>query len=294
MQMNAFGTTGLTVPQLGIGASQIGDASVSEPEVARLLHRALDEGATLVDTAHCYGDGVSEERIGRHLAGRRDEFVLSSKCGHQMHGFEDWTPEIVRASVELSLRRMKTDHLDILHLHSCERDQLEDGSLADAMDALRQEGKIRVVAYSGDNEALGFAVDSGRFGSVEASVNIADQGNLRRVLPRAAASGLGVIAKRPIANGIWRYADRPEGIYGVEYWDRLRDLAYDTDLELGEFALRFTAFAPGVSMAILGTTNPNNITRAAQAVAKGPLPDDVLTHIAQRWDAVDAAWESRR
>lgn len=294
MQTRPFGTTGLTVPVLGLGASQIGSAALAEPDVARLLNHALDVGATLIDTAHCYGGGLSEERIGRHVSGRRDEFVLSSKCGHAMEGFEDWTPEIVRASVELSLQRMRTDHLDILHLHSCEREDLLDGRLADAMDALVAEGKVRVVAYSGDNDALAYAVSSGRFGSIQASVNIADQWNLRHVLGEAAASGMGVIVKRSIANGMWRHTTRPTGIYGGVYWDRLQDLAYDTDLDLAEFALRFSAFAPGVSTAIMGTTNPDNITLAVETVAKGPLPADVLAHIDQRWDAVGAAWDSKR
>ncbi|MDO5534552.1 MAG: aldo/keto reductase [Propionibacteriaceae bacterium] len=292
--MRAFGNTGLTVPMLGLGASQIGSADMAEADVERLLHHALDSGVTLIDTAHCYGDGLSEERIGRHVAGRRDEFILSTKCGHALDGYEDWTPEIVRASVALSLERMRTDHLDILHLHSCDIDALEDGRLADTMDALRDEGTVGVVAYSGDNDALAFAVDSGRFASIEASVSIADQHNLRTVIGRAAEAGLGVIVKRGIANGIWRHTERPTGTYGDVYWDRLQELAYDTNLEMGEFALRFSAFAPGVSLSLLGTTNPDNITRAIAAVEQGPLPDDVLAHIAERWDAVGQDWDSQR
>lgn len=212
MQTRPFGTTGLSVPVLGLGTAQVGSPDVPEANAARLLNRALDEGLTLIDTAHCYG--ISEERIGRHLAGRRDEYVLSSKCGHQLEGYDDWTPAIVRASVELSLQRMRTDHIDVLHLHSCDKEDLLDGSLADTMQELKDEGKIGVVAYSGDNAALAHAVSSGRFAAVEASVSIADQWNLHHVLGEAAASGLGVIAKRPIANGIWRHAERPTGVYG--------------------------------------------------------------------------------
>lgn len=292
MQTRPFGTTGLSVPVLGLGTAQVGSPDVPEANAARLLNRALDEGLTLIDTAHCYG--ISEERIGRHLAGRRDEYVLSSKCGHQLEGYDDWTPAIVRASVELSLQRMRTDHIDVLHLHSCDKEDLLDGSLADTMQELKDEGKIGVVAYSGDNAALAHAVSSGRFAAVEASVSIADQWNLHHVLGEAAASGLGVIAKRPIANGIWRHAERPTGVYGDVYWDRLQDLAYATDLDLAEFALRFTAFAPGVTTAVMGTTNPDNITRAVATVAQGPLPDDALAHVAERWDAVGQDWDSRR
>lgn len=294
MQTRSLGSTGLTVPALGLGANQIGWSGMADGDAGRVLNHALDAGVTLIDTAHCYGDGLSEERIGRLLAGRRDEFVLSTKCGHAMEGFEDWTPDIVRASVELSLLRLRTDHIDVLHLHSCDKAELLDGRLADTMDGLVAQGKVGVVAYSGENEALAYAVASGRFGVVETSVNVADQWNLRNVVPQAAASGIGVLAKRSIANGIWRRATRPTGVYGDVYWDRLQELAYDTDLDLAEFALRFTAFAPGVTTALLGTRNPDHITRAVETVERGPLADDVLAHITQRWDAVGQAWDSCR
>lgn len=292
MESNFFGSTGLSVPVLGLGTSQIGDPAVSEGDAAAVLGCALDSGVTLIDTAHCYG--IAEERIGRHVAHRRDEFILSTKCGHQMEGFDDWTPAIVRASVEESLRRLRTECLDILHLHSCDTEALADGSLADELDALAQEGKIRVAAYSGDNDALAAAVASERFGSIQASINIADQHNLRTVIPDADAAGLGIIAKRPIANAIWRHDERPERVYGWQYWDRLQELAYDVNLPMAEFALRFTAFAPGVCTAILGTTNPENLKRSVHAVEQGPLPDTVMAHVGQRWLAVGRGWESRR
>jgi aryl-alcohol dehydrogenase-like predicted oxidoreductase len=95
---------------------------------------------------------------------------------------------------------------------------------------------------------------------------------------------LGVIAKRPIANAPWRFAERPTGHYAELYWERLRTLALDPGgLEWGELALRFSAFAPGVDSAIVGTANPDNLRRNAAHLAQGPLPDDVLA-------AVDAAW----
>jgi len=291
MLINDFGRTGLRVSVLGLGAGQVGYGGMAEDDAGRLLNAALDLGVTLIDTAHCYG--VSEERIGRHLSGRRDEFVLSSKCGHDVPGVPDWTPACVRASVEESLRRLRTDRIDVMHLHSCDADALADGRLADELDALRAEGKIRVVAYSGDNDALAAAVASGRFGSIETSINIADQWSLRHAVPDAAASGLGVIAKRPIANGIWRHAARPDGVYGEVYWDRLQVLAYATDLDLGELALRFSAFAPGVGSAIMGTTSLANLRAAVASVEAGPLPDDVRAAVLARWDAVDPGWDGQ-
>lgn len=109
MQTRAFGTTGLTVSALGLGAGQVGDESLDDAQAGRVLNSALDAGITLVDTAGCYG--VSEERIGRHIGHRRDEFVLSSKCGHGVDGFTDWTAGCVRAGVERSLQCLRTDHI---------------------------------------------------------------------------------------------------------------------------------------------------------------------------------------
>lgn len=284
MQTKDFGTTGLTVNVLGLGAGQVGAADLAEEDAAALLNRALDLGITLVDTADCYG--LSEERIGRHISHRRDEFVLSTKCGHGMDGFTDWTPEEVRASVDRSLTRMNTDHIDVLHLHSCDRDRLEDGSLADTMYELVRAGKVRLAAYSGENEHLVFAIESGRFASVETSVNIADQWSLHNALPTAAATGIGVIAKRPIANAAWKYDTRPDGVYGEVYWDRLQQLAYDLGDDPLDLALRFTAFAPGVCSAIMGTVKVANLERAVASVQRGPLEQSQLDAIEQRWQQV--------
>jgi aryl-alcohol dehydrogenase-like predicted oxidoreductase len=281
VQQRAFGNTGLSVSALGLGAGQIGERDVTEREAAALLHAALDAGITLIDTARGYG--TSEERIGRHLAAHRDEIVLATKGGYDIEGTQDWTPENLHGTVERSLRLLRTDRIDILHLHSCSAEVLARGDLQDALDDLVAAGSVRVAAYSGDNAPLAEAAASGRFGSIETSVNLADQWSLRHVLPEH--PGLGVIAKRPIANAPWRFAERPVGHYAELYWERLRTLALQpAGLEWGELALRFSAFAPGVDSAIVGTANPENLRRNAAHLAKGPLPEDVLA-------AVDAAWQ---
>lgn len=287
MERRIFGETGLSVSVLGLGAGQVGESSVSETEAAALLNGALDAGVTLIDTARSYG--LSEERIGRHLASRRAEFVLSSKGGSDIDGTEDWTPASLTGSVERSLRLLRTDRIDIFHLHSCSAEVLARGDLQDTLDEMREAGKIGVAAYSGDNQDLVAAVSSGRFGSVETSVNLADQWSLHHVLPEV--SGLGVIAKRPIANAPWRFAERPVGHYAELYWERLRALALDpAGLSLDEFAVRFAAYAPGVSSAIVGTSRLANLQRNLRLVAGGPLPAEVLAAVQASWQRVGADW----
>ena len=284
-----FGDTGLTVSILGLGAGQIGQIDVDEADASDVLNGALDLGITLIDTATSYG--LSEERIGRYLRHRRDEFVLSTKGGQAIDGHPDWSPGSVSASIEQSLRRTGSERIDVYLLHSCPVEVLQRGDLQDTLDQAVAAGKIGMAGYSGDNEHLAHAVDSGRFAAIETSVNIADQWNLRHVVGHN--TDLGVIAKRPIANAPWRFAERPSGDYAELYWQRLRELQLDPrDLDWAEFALRFSAYAPGVHSAIVGTAKLANLRRNVQAANHGPLPPAMLADIDQAWQRVGSDWPS--
>lgn len=270
-----FGDTGLTTSVVGFGAGHIGDGAYDDAAAGRLLHAALDAGVTFVDTARGYG--LSEERIGRHLSGRRDEFVLSTKVGYDVPGTEDWTAAAITGGVDRALRTLRTEVVDVVFLHSCPREILERGEVVDALLAARDAGKVRVAGYSGENDALAWAIDSGRFGAVQTSVNLADQWSLHHVLGRAAEHGLGVVAKRPLANAPWRFDSQPCGSYAELYWTRLRAMGLKpADGDWLTLALRFSAFAPGVSTAIVGTGSPHHLAEAVEAAARGPLdPDEV-------------------
>ncbi|MDN3935391.1 aldo/keto reductase [Arthrobacter sp. YD4] len=287
LETRPFGDTGLNVSIVGLGAGQIGESDVTERDAADVLNGALDLGVTLIDTAASYG--LSEERIGRHLGHRRDEFVLSTKGGPKINGQRDWSPGSVRESIERSLRLTQSERLDIFYLHSCPLDVLRRGDLQDTLDQAVADGKIGVAGYSGDNEALAFAAESGRFGAIETSVNIADQWNLRNVVGKRPE--LGVIAKRPIANAPWRFPERPVGNYAELYWERLRALELDPGaLDWAEFALRFTAYAPGVHTAIAGTAKLEHLRHNIAAAAGGPLDADALAAIDRAWLAAGSDW----
>ena len=289
MQQNAFGNTGMKVSALGFGAGQIGADSLDESAAAALLNTVLDCGITLIDTARGYG--LSEERIGRHLAHRRSEFVISTKVGYGIAGKTDWTYDCVVAGIDEALGRLKTDVIDIVHLHSCPLATLNAGDVIHALLRAKEQGKIRVAAYSGENAELAWAIQSGQFGSVECSVNLFDQHSLQNDLPRAATAGMGVIAKRPLGNAPWRYAERPVGDYCETYWERMRALNYDTqDMAWDEFALRFSAFAPGVCSAIVGTASADNLIRNVAIVKNGPLEADATRHIDQQYQHASKNW----
>jgi aryl-alcohol dehydrogenase-like predicted oxidoreductase len=269
----------------------LNDERVSEAEVERLLNAVLDAGVNLIDTARGYG--LSEERIGRHLAHRRQEFVLSTKVGYGIPGHSDWTYGCIQAGVEAALVRLRCEHLDIVHLHSCPLSLLERGEVTRALEDCAAAGKVRVVAYSGDSTELDFALTSGRFDSVQTSLSLCDQANLLERLPVLQARGLGVIAKRPLAGAVWQQAERPGAFAEGLYWDRWRamDLGPPPEgLSWSEVGLRFTAHAPGVSSSIVGTRRLDHFRQNLAWVEQGPLPPDLVAALRATFQSHDQDW----
>ena len=284
-----FGNSGLKVSRIGLGCGQVGWGEFDDATAGRLLNAALDSGVTLVDTARGYG--VAEERIGTHLSHRRSEFVLSTKIGDSVEGYEDWTPEIVEAGIDRALKLMKTDVLDIVHLHSCPLDTLKNSGVPEALVKAKDSGKIQVAAYSGENDELGWAIESGLFGSAQTSVNLCDQLSLRRYLPTASKNGMGGIAKRPVANAPWRFAERPVGDYAEEYWVRWKAMDLDpAGIPWQELAVRFSAYAPGVCSAIAGTRDLVHFLENIDLARKGPLPTALVQSIMDAYSREDSGW----
>jgi aryl-alcohol dehydrogenase-like predicted oxidoreductase len=261
--------------------------------VARLLGGALDAGLNVIDTAECYED--SEALIGAALGSRRDEIYLLTKCGHPRgYGRGDWRMASLLSSIERSLERLRTDRLDLIQLHSCELSDLRKGDAISALERARERGWTRYIGYSGDGEAARYAVECGRFDTLQTSVSIADQEALELTLPEAMKRNMGVIAKRPIANAVWRYARRPAEPYYQPYWTRLRalDYAFVRDPERAvSVALRFTLAAPGVHTAIVGTKRPGRWAENARRLEAGPLPPAEVERIRARWRQVaEPSW----
>ncbi|HEU4730668.1 MAG TPA: aldo/keto reductase [Kofleriaceae bacterium] len=286
-----FGRTGLSVSPLGLGAGEIGHSALDDREVEALLRGAVELGVTLIDTARSYG--LSEQRIGQFLAPVRDRVVLSTKVGYGIEGVPDWTGECVRRGVDRALGLLATDRIDIVHLHSCPVDVLARGEVIAALHEARRAGKLRCAAYSGDNEALAWAAGSGQFDSLQLSWSVCDQRNAD-VIERAARAGLGVIAKRPLANAPWRFADRPVGHEAELYWERWIALGIDSgEMAPDELAVRFAAHYPGVGSAIVGTTRIARVRHNAELVARGGLPEAVVAAVRARFAAVGAGWPAR-
>ena len=294
MERRRLGQTDMDVSVLGFGGSEIGYERAGARTVARLLGSALDAGLNVIDTAECYEE--SEALIGDAIGSRRGECYLLTKCGHPRgFGRGDWRPASLLSSIERSLKRLRTDRLDLIQLHSCSLADLRRGDAIDALERARGRGWTRYIGYSGDGEAARYAVECGRFDTLQTSVSVADQEALELTLPLAASRGMGVIAKRPLANVAWRYARKPAEPYYQAYWSRLRALDYpflrDTSDEAVATALRFTLAAPGVHTAIVGTKRPERWPQNARLLEAGPLPAAEVKQIRARWRKIaEPSW----
>jgi aryl-alcohol dehydrogenase-like predicted oxidoreductase len=290
MEKRNFGRTGMELSVLGFGGAEIGFDSVAASAVAHLLGAALDAGLNVIDTAECYG---SEGSIGEAVAHRRDDFYLFTKCGHA-GGFSepDWDIAMLEKSIDRSLSLLKTDCVDLVQLHSCSEDLLRQGDVIAVLQRARDAGKTRFIGYSGDSKAALYAIQCGAFDSLQTSVNIADQECIDLTLPQAAKAGMGVIAKRPIANVAWKSGSNPpDNTYHKSYWERLSKLDYPflrpgSDADAVSIALRFTLAQAAVTTAIVGTTKPDRWKSNAALLDAGPLSPDQIQAIRDRWRAV--------
>ena len=301
IEYRVLGKTGIRVSALGFGGSEIGYQEVAQRTVDKILGTALDAGINVIDTAECYANG--EQLIGKALAHRRAEVTLMTKCGHARLDSAsqlDWDPRMLASSIDRSLKNLRTDHVDVMQFHSCSIETLRDDRVVEVLTRARDAGKTRYIGYSGDSDDALHAVEMGIFDTLQISLSIADQEAIDRVLPKAAARGMGVIVKRPIANAAWRSGTKPPADwYTQPYWDRLQKLRYDflaSDVEeVVATALRFTLGTAGVSTAIVGTTRLERIAQNIGYASRGPLSLAEYEAIRARWkSAARPNWTGQR
>ena len=294
-----LGRTGLEVSTLGYGAMELRGApngpDLSADDAATLLNELLDVGVNFIDTSIDYGR--SEDVIGDLIADRRDEYVLASKCGcvpgapqgsDHVH-----TAENIRNGVEASLRRMKTDHLDLVQFHrSLHADEFDaDGALSELL-TLQSEGKVRFLGVSAVLPTLDEQIEMGVFDAFQIPYS-ALQRDHEDVITRASDAGMGIVIRGGVARGV---PDDWEGRINYmvptevmrTWWDdaNLDELLDGTSRT--EFLLRFTLSHPDLDTTIVGTANIDHLRANVEAAVKGPLPDDVVAEAKRRLDNVGA------
>ncbi len=296
VEYRTLGKTGMRVSVLGFGATGIAGEGVEQDHATILLNQALDNGLNSIDTAPCYLD--AEEKIGRAIGHRRDEYFLFSKAGHFGHwGAEpDWSADGIVRVIERSLQRMKTDYLDVAQLHSCSEQALRQGEAIEGLQRAKEQGKIRFVGYSGDDAAARYAVGLDVFDTLMTSISVFDQQAIDLTLPICRQKNIGVIVKRPIGNAVWRYDGAPSNWYHRAYYQRMRELDYGftegaTAADRGPdgaggIALRFTAGLEGVHTLVTGTGRIGRWSSNNELLRAGPLDPAQVESIRARWAEV--------
>jgi aryl-alcohol dehydrogenase-like predicted oxidoreductase len=291
-----LGRTGLQVSQLGYGAMELRGAPrgplVSDAQAEQLLHAVLDGGINYIDTSIDYG--LSEERIGAALRLRRDEFYLASKCGcavDQQPGERRdhvFTRQNIVAGVEQSLRRLRTDHLDVVQFHaSPSQSTLEQEGGLDALLDLQRQGKVRFVGISGTLPNLPEQIRMGVFDVFQIPYS-AFQSEHEQLISDAAAADGGTVIRGGVVKGSLapdKQSISPRGMAEGEprqLWERAKLDELLDGATRNEFVLRFTLSHPDMHTTIVGTANPEHLVANLSAARKGPLPADVYAEARRR------------
>jgi len=287
-----LGRTGLNVTTLGYGAMELrggpSGPAVVDAAAEKVLNAVLDAGINFIDTSIDYGQ--SEDLIGRFIAHRRREYFLASKCGcvpgAPMGAEHVHTADNIKAGVEQSLRRMKTDYLDLVQFHrSLTRQEFEEHGALDAALALKKAGKVRFLGVSGTLPNLVEQIEMGVFDAFQIPYS-ALQREHEEIISRAGAAGAGIIIRGGVARGApsdWQrtYYMLP-GSSLRERWEKARLDDLLDGLSPLEFTLRFTLSNRDLDTTIVGTRDVGHLSDNIAAALKGPLPESVMEEAKRR------------
>lgn len=295
-----LGNTGVEVSALAYGAMELRGLprgrDLTESEVDYLLNAVLDSGITLIDTSIDYER--SEERIGRHVAHRRDEFFLASKCGCLVGwqrpadykggmpggGPHDFSRGNIVAGLEQSLRRLRTDHLDLVQVHaSPDVATLREHEVVETLQDLKQQGKVRFIGMSGVLPSLEDQIRMEAFDVFQIPYS-AVQREHEQAITDAAATGAGVLVRggagRGVASGNDRAMERNPKL--AESWERARLDEILGGMSPMEFTVRFSLNNPAISSVLIGTASLDHLVANVEAISKGPLSADLYSEAVRR------------
>lgn len=262
MITKTLGRTGLSVSQLGYGAMGLrgpktwGVRTVNDADAEAFLHRVLDAGINFIDTSPDYG--ASEERIGRTLASRRHEFYLATKCGcvytqHDDHLEIDhhWRRDVIENNLETSLKRLRTNYIDILQFHGGDAQTLEQAGLIYLLTDFRKQGLVRWIGVSSSLPNLPGLIDLGVFDVFQIPYScLAPQHEA--LITRAAETGAGIIIRGGVAQGGPDAEVQRPALNDV--WTRAKlDELLPQGMSRAELILRYTLSHPHCHTTIVGT-----------------------------------------
>jgi aryl-alcohol dehydrogenase-like predicted oxidoreductase len=300
MDLTRLGNSGLTVSRLGLGCNNFAWRRLDKAESIPVLRGALEAGVTLFDTSDSYGD--SEIAVGEAFEGHRDEVVIATKFGSDLKGANGpdfdarGSRRYIRTAVERSLRRLRTDHIDLYQLHRPDALTPIHETLS-ALNELVQEGKVR---YIGSSNFAGWQVADAewtsrthhleRFVSAQNNYNLIERDIEADLVPACEAFGIGILPFFPLASGLLtgKYTRGETAPKGTRYgeWglqaddekfdvvEKLQAFAAERGVEVLDVAMGGLAAQPAVASVIAGATSVAQVTRNAAAIAWQPTPDD--------------------
>ena len=291
-----LGRTGLTVTRLGYGAMEIrgsriwGGRPVTEAQAQTILNAVVDAGINFIDTANDYGR--SEEFIGQYLSHCRSQYYLATKCGcHVVRRDEHtddtphiWTKENLFRGLHESLRRMKTDYVDVMQLHNPTVPQSEEHRVVETLQEMQAQGKVRWLGISTTLPHLPTYLQRGVFDLFQIPYSALERAH-EDWITRAAERGIGIIIRGGVARG-----EPGVGLGGTARWQVFEAARLDDLREQGEsrtaFLLRFTLTHPHAHTIILGTLHSEHLQENLQAVSRGPLSPEMYAEAKRRLEAV--------
>jgi aryl-alcohol dehydrogenase-like predicted oxidoreductase len=288
---SVLGRTGISVSRLGYGSMELRYTGVpARPELDRasagaLLNEVLDSGITYIDTSPTYGP--AEELIGEFLSSRREEFTLATKTGFVIEELPArrhvFSRDVVRAGLEWSLRRLRTDYVDLVQLPgSPTPGELRELGTLEELEALRSEGKCRFFGISGWLPNLSEHLDWAEFDVFQIPYSVLEQENAS-LLPDAASAGIGTVIRGGVAQGAVIVSGdvsaeaRPEDRIAAQQaaWASADlDELLDGNTR-GEFMIRYLLSNENINTAIVGTSSIDHLGANVAAALKGPLPTEV-------------------
>jgi aryl-alcohol dehydrogenase-like predicted oxidoreductase len=294
MLKRVLGKTGLAVTVLGHGAMEVrgprvwGGRSVTDAEASAILNAVLDSGINFIDTAYDYG--MSEELIGKHISRRRVEYILATKCGCSLVNKGDhddtphvWTKANLLHNIETSLKRLKTDYVDIWQLHNPTPEQVKQEELLRVMEDVVRRGQAKHVSISSTLPHITEFVGWGKFATFQIPYSALERAH-EEAITQAAASGAGVIVRGGVARG-----EPGSGLGADDRWQAWKAAKLDELLGPGEtptaFLLRFTISHPDMDTTIVGTKDPKHLAENVRAAQAGPLKPEVYAEAKRRLPA---------
>jgi len=316
MQFRDIGNSGISASAVGLGTWTIGGGTwwgeTDDQESVRTIHAALEAGVNLIDTAPLYGWGRSEEVVGKAIKGRRDKVVLSTKCGlwqyddrgsffFELEGIKVTKclrPETIKQEIEMSLKRLETDYIDIYHTHwqAMEPDKTPIAETMECLLKLKEEGKIRSIAVSNcDTNQMDEYLEKGRIDANQPHYSMLFRDIESEILPYCVKNNISILAYSPLEHGLltgkitmetklgedefrsgtpwYKPENRKRVIDMLNGW---KDLTEKYSCSMSQLVIAWTINRPGLTHVLCGARHPGQAADNAKAGGMILSADDTI------------------